>query len=71
MSEKITKHQMVSYGYTYEKMIPVTKDEAIELFNCNTTVYMLYPDDTEAMVSRVEEINEFGGMFGTESGVRV
>lgn len=39
-----------SYGYTDDAMLPLTKERALELFERDVPVYLLYGDNTEAMV---------------------
>lgn len=62
----ITLADMHSYGYTYENMLPLTKDVAQKLFDMDAAVYMLHYDDTEAMVLDADEITGFDGIFGIE-----
>ena len=56
------------YGYTADDMLPLTAERAAELFNQGLTVYMLYHDNTEAMVFDYAEIEDFkniaNGIFG-------
>ena len=54
------------YGYTASDMLPLTRERAIELFNTDHTIYMLYPDNTEVMAFDSDEIITFGseGIFG-------
>jgi antirestriction protein ArdC len=54
------------YGYANNEMFPLTKDRALELFDQDHTIYLLYPDDTEAMAFEREEIENFDGIFGIE-----
>ena len=58
--------EMNLYGYTADDMLPLTRERAIELFNADLTVYMLYDDDTEMMAYETDEIITFGndGIFG-------
>ncbi|MDO5398198.1 MAG: DUF4316 domain-containing protein [bacterium] len=62
----ITLADMHSYGYSYENMLPLTKDTAQKLFDMDTAVYMLHYDDTEALVLDASEIEGFDGIFGIE-----
>jgi antirestriction protein ArdC len=55
------------YGYTYEGMLPLQEARALELYDQNHTVYLLYPDGTEAMAIDRAEIEQFDGIFGIES----
>jgi len=56
------------YGYTGEDILPLTQARAQELFAQDMTVYMLYPDNTEAMVFDGEEIAAHDGIFGIDAG---
>lgn len=55
---------MRNYGYTDADMLPLSKDRALELAERDVTVYMLYSDNTEAMVFDTEDIINFDGLFG-------
>jgi len=54
------------YGYTYDEMLPLTESRALELYDSNNTVYLLYPDNTEAMALEREDIERHDGIFGIE-----
>lgn len=56
------------YGYTDHTMLPLLEDRALELYDADHTIYMLYPDNTEAMVFEREEIAGHDGIFGIEAG---
>ena len=58
--------KMNLYGYTADGILPLTTDKAVELFNNDITVYLLYPDNTEAMAFDVPEIENHEGIFGVE-----
>ena len=62
----ITLADMNAYGYSYENMLPLTKDVAQKLFDMDAAVYMLHYDNTESMVLDTSEIEGFDGMFGIE-----
>jgi len=55
------------YGYTHEDMLPLTQGRALELFDQDHTIYMLHPDNTEAMVFDREEITAHDGIFGIDA----
>lgn len=55
------------YGYTADELLPLTRDRALELFDADHTIYMLYEDNTEAMAFEREEIETFDGLFGIET----
>lgn len=54
------------YGYTHEDILPLTKVAALELFDSDHTIYLLYPDNTEGMALDREEIASHDGIFGIE-----
>ena len=62
----ITLADMNAYGYSYENMLPLTKNVAQKLFDMDAAVYMLYYDNTESMVLDTSEIEGFDGIFGIE-----
>lgn len=54
------------YGYTSNEILPLTKDRALELYDQNLTVFLLYEDNTEAMAFERSDIEDFEGLFGIE-----
>ena len=60
---------MVSYGYLWDGMQPLTAQEAETIYRSNRPVYRLYSDDTEGLVDSIEELRSHaacGGIFGFE-----
>lgn len=55
---------MNAYGYTDADMLPLSKDRALELFERDVPIYMLYDDNSEAMAFEAEDIQLFSGCFG-------
>ena len=55
------------FGYTDSAMLPLLKDRAVALYDADHTIYMLYPDNTEAMVFEREEMDDHKGIFGIEA----
>lgn len=55
---------MNAYGYTDGDMLPLSKERALELFERDVPIYMLYEGNTEAMAFEVEDIVLFSGCFG-------
>ena len=53
-----------AYGYTDDAMLPLTKERAMELFERDVPVYLLYGDNTEAMAFEQTEILNHDGIFG-------
>ena len=48
-----------AYGYTEPDMHPLSVDRAVELFDTDHTIYLLYPDNTEAIALDRDEIITF------------
>ena len=57
---------MNQYGYSADDMLPLTQSRVTELFDANHTVYLLYPDNTEALIFDRDEIMNHDGVFGIE-----
>ena len=55
---------MNAYGYTGSDMLPLSKERALELFERDVPIYMLYDGNTEAMAFEAEDIVLFSGCFG-------
>ena len=55
---------MNAYGYMDADMLPLSKERALELFERDVTIYMLYEGNTEAMAFEAEDIVLFSGCFG-------
>ena len=55
-----------AYGYSYADMLPMSVARALELFDTGHCVYLLYPDNTEAMAFDRDEIRLFDGLCGIE-----
>ena len=55
-----------AYGYTDDGMLPLTKERAMELFERDVPVYLLYGDNTEAMAFEQTEILNHDGIFGID-----
>ena len=65
--EQVSTPDMQEYGYTYDGMLPVTRERALELDAAGLTVYVLHEDNTESMVFDPQEIMEHGGLCGVDS----
>ena len=72
------KSEAIDYGYTWEHMTIISYEDALNRYNNNKHIYLLYEDDTEAMVENVEgcddvqRIKEHArdlGMFGYEDSM--
>ena len=55
---------MNAYGYMDSDMLPLSKERALELFERDVPIYMLYEGNTEAMAFEAEDIVLFSGCFG-------
>ena len=64
--EQVYTPDMQEYGYSYDGMLPVTRERALELDAAGLTVYVLHEDNTESMVFDPQEIMEHGGLFGVD-----
>ena len=64
--ELVSTPDMQEYGYSYDGMLPVTRERALELDTAGLTVYVLHEDNTESMVFDPQEIMEHGGLFGVD-----
>ena len=60
--------EMQEYGYTWNEMLPLTKERALELFDHDLPVYLLHGDGSESTVNDRKQIAEHEGMFGIEKG---
>ena len=58
--------EMHEYGYTWEEMLPLTKETALELFDRDLPVYQLHKDGSETLIEDKEQITEHEGIFGIE-----
>jgi len=59
-------YEMHDYGYDWSEMLPLTKERALELWDDDYPIYLLYVDGSETMADDREEIEEHGGIFGIE-----
>ena len=64
--EQVSTPDMQEYGYSYDGMLPVTRERALELDAAGLTVYVLHEDNTESMVFDPQEIMEHGGLCGVD-----
>lgn len=60
--------EMQEYGYTWNEMLPLTQERALELFDHDLPVYLLHTDGSETTVSERKQIIEYDGMCGIEKG---
>ena len=64
--EQVSTLDMQEYGYSYDGMLPVTRERVLELDAAGLIVYVLHEDNTESMVFDPQEIMEHGGLFGVD-----
>ncbi|MCF2681988.1 DUF3849 domain-containing protein [Faecalicatena contorta] len=57
------------YGYRNDGVYPLSKGRALELYQEEYPVLLLYPDNTEVYAANSEEIVAYEGMFGIEKAV--
>ncbi len=62
----ISEEARNAFGYTDDAMLPLTKERAMELFERDVPVYLLYGDNTEAMAFEHTEILNHDGIFGID-----
>ena len=61
---KLTISDRDAYGYTENDMLPLSKERALELFEQDVPVYMLYDDNSANMAFDRDDIDGHIGMFG-------
>lgn len=61
-------YEMREYGYTWNEMLPLTQEKALELFDHDLPVYLLHNDGSETTVEDRKQITEHEGIFGIEKG---
>ena len=52
---------MHEYGYSWDEMLPLTKDMASELFGEDVSVYQLHADGSETLVEDRAVLQEHDG----------
>ena len=58
--------EMHEYGYSWNEMLPLTKERAEELFREDVAVYRLHSDSSESLVEDQEALQTHIGLFGVE-----
>lgn len=58
--------EMEEYGYAWDKMLPLTTEKAIELFDNDLPVYLLHTDGSETLVEGREQLEFYEGICGIE-----
>ncbi|GHU52501.1 hypothetical protein AGMMS49975_08430 [Clostridia bacterium] len=63
---QLTQSDMLEYGYDWQGMQPMTREEALARYDSGHDVYLLYADGTEGGADSRAEIENFDGIFGFE-----
>ncbi len=58
--------EMHQYGYLWNKMLPLTKERASELFEEGMEVYLLHSDGSETLAEDWGAVQGHDGLFGVE-----
>lgn len=58
--------EMHEYGYSWNEMLPLTKDKAAELFGEDVTIYQLHVDGSETLIEDSDNLEKHEGLFGVE-----
>ena len=58
--------EMEEYGYSWEEMLPLTKETALELFDHDLPVYQLHEDGSETLIGERKQVTEYEGIFCIE-----
>ena len=66
MAEELSVEERDAYGYTYEEMMPLSREGALQLFDNGAPIFLLYGDNTESQANDRMEILEHDGIFGIE-----
>lgn len=66
----VTKTDMYAYGYSFEGMIPLGKERALELFDRNYQVFRLNLDGSARVAVPRRDVETFSGMFGVLDPVK-
>ena len=64
----VSVSDMKEYGYLWDRMLPLGKEKALELYQKGVMVQKLYPNDTETYIQGVDDLQGHDGMFGVEKG---
>ncbi len=65
--DTVTVADRNSFGYTWDGMLPLSTEKALELFENDQSVYLLHGDNTESLAVSVEDIEQHRGMCGIET----
>ena len=62
----VTMRDLREYGYGDNDLLPLNKMKAMDLFDQDVPVYMVYPNGNAVMVETVEDIEKHSGYLGVE-----
>jgi len=65
----ISISDMENYGYSWDGMLPLKQETAERLFREDLTIFRIYADGSEGMVTDLDDLREHaekGGLFGIE-----
>ena len=65
--DTVTVADRNSFGYTWDGMLPLSTEKALELFANDQNVYLLHEDNSESLAVSVEDIEQHRGMYGIEA----
>jgi len=65
--DTVTVADRNSFGYTWDGMLPLSIEKALELFANDQNVYLLHEDNSESLAVSVEDIEQHRGMYGIEA----
>ena len=66
MPDVVSMEEMYAYGYTWDGMLPLSEERALELLDAGLPLFRLYEDGSEGMLDTKEEIFSHNGLFGVE-----
>lgn len=61
--------EMREYGYTWNEMLPLTQEKALELFDHDLPVYLLHNDGSETTVDDRKQIMEHEGILALKKAI--
>lgn len=62
----VTQERMHGYGYSWDGMLPLTRQTALRLWGMGLQVYKLNTNDTEAEVEKYEDLDDETTYYGIE-----
>ena len=68
LPDTVSVEEIQEYGYTWDGMLPLTKERALEMDECGLTIFRLTTGGAEGMLENKEDILAHDGLFGVEKG---